>query len=141
MAAVNNFPPVMTDANPHRPGNPGPALTRAPAHAQARASSAARAASTDTRGATPASSTTAAASPAASTDARDPNRRTQSRAVVCGTPTRADTGRTPEPPTTTASRTTPMVSTTSSRPPSKNDGNNAWLTPHVAHCPRCTHRR
>jgi hypothetical protein len=30
IAAAKNFPPVTTDANPHRPGNPGPAITRAP---------------------------------------------------------------------------------------------------------------
>ena len=65
--------------------------------------------------------------------ARARNRRTQPRAVVCGTPARAAAGRTPHPPPATCPITAPTVSATSSRQASTNAGSSAWLTRHGPH--------
>jgi predicted secreted protein len=59
------------------------------------------------------------------TRARAPNRRTQPRAVVYGTPARSAAGRTPHPPPATSASTEPMVSAASSRQASVNAGSSA----------------
>lgn len=141
MVVANNRPPVINVASAHRPGTAGPARARTAACAHPNASNTARPGSTTTRGAKPASTTTTAPNAAAHIAARDLNRRTQSRTVVCGTATPAATGRTPERPATTDAIDSPITATTSSRPRNKNDGNKAWLTPQPRHSPRRTHTR
>jgi hypothetical protein len=141
MAAASNLPPVINDTSGHRPGVDGPARARTAAHTHLVAATAARLGSTGSRGANPASSTTAAASPVAHTSAPVWNRRTQSRAVVCGTPRRAATGRTPDIPPAATSNASPITVTTSRRHINTNDGNNAWLVAHDPHVPRRTHTR
>ena len=60
--------------------------------------------------ASPPSSTASAANPPPAGPPARPNRRTQPRAVVCGTPARAAAGRTPPAPPPTCSITAPTVS-------------------------------
>jgi hypothetical protein len=73
----------------------------------------------------PPSSTASAAKLTASSPARPENRRTQPRAVVCGTPAAAAAGRTPHPPPATPAITAPRTSTASSRQASANAGSSA----------------
>jgi hypothetical protein len=141
MAAPSSLPPVISEISGHRPGADGPARARTAAHTHPVAVTAARPGSTGNCGANPANSTTAAPSAAAHTSAPVRNRRTQSRAVVCGTSRRAATGRTPDTPAATASNASPITSTTSRRHINTNDGNNAWLVEHDPHAPRRTHTR
>jgi len=70
--------------------------------------------------------------------ARDPNRRTHPRAVVCGPPARLAAGRTPQHPPATSAITMPITSATSSRQARTNAGSSAWLTRHRAHRSRGT---
>jgi hypothetical protein len=73
----------------------------------------------------PPSSTASAEKLTASSPARPANRRTQPRAVVCGTPAAAAAGRTPHPAPATRAITPPTASTASSRQASANAGNSA----------------
>jgi hypothetical protein len=132
---------VISETSGHRLGADGPARARTAAHTHPVAATAARHGSTGSRGANPASSTTADPSAAAHTSAPVRNRRTQSRAVVCGTSRQAATGRTPDTPPVTASSTSPITVTASRRHINTNDGSSAWLVAHDPHAPRRTHTR
>src|SRR6266511_1935122 len=121
VVAPSHPPPLTIPASGQTAGAAPPSrrLTRA-----ASAPSAAKAARSATPGrpsTSPPNSTTSAHSPATSTGARTPNRRHQSRTVVCGTPSPAATGRNPAP-AATRSRAAPITQTTSTRPSSANDG-------------------
>src|SRR6266568_1467609 len=140
VVAPSHPPPLTMVASGQVAGAAAPSrcLTRA-----ASAPSAAKVAHWGTPGGpstSPPSSTSSAHSPATSTGARTPNRRHQSRTVVCGTPSPAATGRTPTPATTRSSAA-PITQTTSTRRSSKNDGSSACVTPHGRHLARATHTR
>ena len=124
LAAIS-LPPLTEEANRHapRPAHPGSA------HA---ASKAARIAASANRPgpaagpiASPPSSTATAANPTPVSAARDRNRRSHPRAVVCGTPARSAAGRAPHEPPATCSITAPTVSAVSSRQASTNAGSRA----------------
>src|SRR5664280_2208708 len=72
---------------------------------------------------------------------RAANRRTHSRAVVCGTPACPAAVRTPRPPSSTATRTAPTAVATSSRRSRQKSGSTPWLTRHGVHLARGTHIR
>jgi hypothetical protein len=131
--AAISLPPLTDDANRHTPSPSHPGKPAAAPNAAPIAVSANRPASAGGRIASPPSSTASAANAAPSSPARAPNRRTQPRAVVCGTPARAAAGRTPHAPPATCPITAPTTSATSSRQASTNAGSSAWLTRHGPH--------
>ena len=132
LAAIS-LPPLTDDANRHRPTTRHPGKPAAAPNAAPIAVSAKRPASAGGQIASPPRSTASAANATPSSPARAPNRRTQPRAVVCGTPARAAAGRTPHAPPATCPITAPTVSATSSRQASTNAGSSAWLTRHRPH--------
>ena len=125
LAAIS-LPPLTEDANRHppRPAHPGSALAASNA-ARIAASANRPAVSTPGAIASPPSSTASAANPTPICAARDRNRRTHPRAVVCGTPARSAAGRAPHEPPATCSITAPTVSAVSSRQASTNAGSSA----------------
>ena len=137
LAAIS-LPPLTDDANRHAPSRSHPGKPAAAANAAPIAVSAKRPASAGGRIASPPRSTATAANAAPSSPPRTPNRRTQPRAVVCGTPARTAAGRTPHAPPATSVITAPIVSAVSSRQASTNAGSSAWLTRHGAHRSRGT---
>jgi len=128
--AATSLPPLTADANRHTPTASHPGKLAAAPNAASIPASANPHTPPAGETAVPPSSTASAANPAPSSPARTRNRRTQPRAVVCGTPTRAAAGRTPHPPPATSAITAPTVSAVSSRQASTNAGNSTWLTPH-----------
>jgi hypothetical protein len=132
LAAIS-LPPLTDAANRHAPSSSHPGRPAAAANAAPIAASANRPASATGQIASPPSSTASAANPVPSSGARARNRRTQPRAVVYGTPSRAAAGRTPHTPPVTCPITAPTVSATSSRQASVNAGSSAWLTRHGVH--------
>ena len=97
LAAIS-LPPLTDDANRHRPATRHPGKPAAAPNAAPIAVSAKRPASAGGQTASPPRSTASAANATPSSPARAPNRRTQPRAVACGTPARAAAGRTPHAP-------------------------------------------
>src|SRR6266496_6450732 len=85
LAAIS-LPPLTDDANRHTPTASHPGKPAAAPNAALIPDSANRAASAGGRTASPPSSTASAANAVPSSPARAENRRTQPRAVVCGTP-------------------------------------------------------
>jgi hypothetical protein len=98
VVAAISLPPLTGDANRHRPTTRHPGKPAAASNAAPIAVRAKRPASAGGQIASPPRSTASAANATPSSPARAPNRRTQPRAVVCGTPARAAAGRTPHPP-------------------------------------------
>ena len=123
--AASRLPPVTALANRHRPSTAHPGSPAAAANAAEIAVTADRSGSGSSRTASPPSSTHRAEKLTARSPARDANRRTQPRAVVCGTPAAAAAGRTPHAPATTCPITAPAVSAASSRRASVNAGSSA----------------
>jgi len=137
LAAIS-LPPVTADANRHAPAKAQPGSAAAAVNAAPTAASASRPESAAGVTGSPPSSTASAPKAIPSAGARTPNRRTQPRAVVYGTPARAAAGRTPQAPPATWAITTPIVSAASSRQASTNAGNSAWLTAQRPHRSRGT---
>ena len=137
LAAIS-LPPLTDDANRHRPTTSHPGKPATAPNAAPIAVSAKRPASAGGQIASPHRSTASAANATPSSPARAPNRRTQPRAVVCGTPARAAAGRTPHAPPATCPITTPTASATSSRQASTNAGSSAWLARHGPQRTLCT---
>lgn len=138
----NNVPPLTNPAKTHRAGHAGPCRAAAAVHASPIALTAAADVVFGHRhGTQPPSSTHNDAKPPSHIAAREQNRRTQSLAVVCGTPTTSAAGRTPQRPAVTASSTSPTASTPSSLPTSTELGINACDTAHRPHFPRRIHTR
>ncbi len=137
LAAIS-LPPVTDDANRHPPSRPHPGSPAAAANAAPIAASANWPAPAGGVTGWPPRSTASAANATPHSRLRARNRRTQPRAVVCGTPARSAAGRTPHPPPATSASTEPIVSATSNRQASVNAGSSAWLTPHGAHRSRGT---
>ena len=129
LAAIS-LPPLTDDANRHRPAASHPGKPAAASNAAVIAVSAKRPASAGGQIASPPRSTASAANATPSSAARAPNRRTQPRAVVCGTPARAAAGRTPHAPPATCPITAPTASARSSRQASTNAGSRACVTWH-----------
>jgi len=125
-----NLPPATIDTNRHAPSTDQPGSPTTARHAAAIAASAPAPASTAGITAQPPNSTANAAKAAAHLPAPALKRRHQPRAVVCGTERRSAGGRTPERPAATSAMTSPIDSTTSSRPTSTNAGNTAWVFSH-----------
>jgi hypothetical protein len=130
LLAAISLPPLTDDANRHSPAASHPGSPAAAPNAAVIAVSANRSAPAGGVTASPPSSTASAANAIPSSPARPQNRRTQPRAVVCGTPARTAAGRTPHPPPATSAITAPIVSAVSSRQASTNAGSSAWLTRH-----------
>lgn len=137
LAAIS-LPPVTDEANRHPPSRRHPGRPPAAPHAAPIAVSANRPGPAGGVTGSPPSSTASAANATPSSAARARNRRTQPRAVVCGTPARSAAGRTPHPPPATSASTEPIVSATSSRQASVNAGSSAWVAPHRGHRSRGT---
>ena len=132
MLAAISLPPLTDDANRHRPTASHPGKPAAASNASVIAVKAKRPASAGGQIASPPRSTASAANATPSSPARAPNRRTQPRAVVCGTLARAAAGG----PACTPGHlpiTTPTASARSSRQASTNAGSSAWLTRHGPH--------
>ncbi len=129
LAAIN-LPPVTTDTNRHAPNTDQPGSPAAARHAAAIAASAPAAASTAGLTAGPPNSTANAAKATAHLAAPARKRLHQPRAVVCGTQSRSAGGRTPQRPAATSAMTSPIDSTTSSRPTSTNAGSTTWVFSH-----------
>ena len=123
--AASRLPPVTAQANRHRPSAAQPGSPAAAVNAAPIAATADRNRSGSSRITSPPSSTASAEKLAASSPARPANRRTQPRAVVCGTPAAAAARRTPHAPPVTCSITVPTGSAASSRRARTNAGNNA----------------
>src|SRR5579872_1743423 len=99
--AASRLPPVTAAANRHAPRPAHPGRTAAAVNAAETAATADRGGSGCGRTTSPPSSTASAEKHTASSPARAANLRTQPRAVVYGTPTRAAAGRTPDTPAAT----------------------------------------
>src|SRR6266566_5229991 len=123
LAAIS-LPPLTEHANRHTPTASYPGKPAATPNAALIPASANRAASAGGRTASPPSSTASAANAVPSSPARAENRRTQPRAVVCGTPARAAAGRTPHPPPATSARRS-----SGSGPPPAHDASTRPRTP------------
>ena len=119
------LPPGADDAEPQAPSAAHPGGRAAAPKAALIAASANGPAPAGGAIAGPPSSTASAANPGPSRAAPDANRRTQPRAVVCGTPARSAAGRTPHAPPATCAITEPIVSAASSRQASTNAGSSA----------------
>ena len=96
--AASRLPPVTAQANRHRPSTAQPGSPAAAVNAAPIAATADRSGSGSGRTASPPSSTASAEKLTASSPARAANRRTQPRAVVCGTPAAAAARRDPARP-------------------------------------------
>jgi hypothetical protein len=132
MLAASSLPPLTADANRHRPRPAQPGNPHAAANVHRIAVTAPAAASTTGRNTAPPSSAHSAANATPSSPARAAKRRRHSRAVVCGTPTRAAAGRTPATRAVTASITCPTLPATSNRPAAGTPAT-ARATPGSAH--------
>ncbi len=124
LAAIS-LPPLTDEANRHTPRPAHPGSGHAASKAAPIAASANRAGPAAGPIASPPSSTASAANPAPVSAARDRNRTSHPRAVVCGTPARSAAGRAPHEPPATCSITAPTVSAVSSRQASTNAGSRA----------------
>lgn len=125
-----SFPPVTADTNRHNPTGAQPGRPEAARHAAPIPASAQPVGLAGGRTASSPSSTVNAENATAHRIAPAANRRHQPRAVVCGTPSRAAGGRTPDRPTATSAMTWPIVSATSRRPTNTNAGSTAWVFSH-----------
>ena len=133
LLAAISLPPLTDDANRHAPSRSHPGSPAAASNAAPIAASANRPACAGRADRLPAQLHRQRRERHAQLPGAARNRRTQPRAVVCGTPGRAAAGRTPHPRPATSAITAPIVSAVSSRQASTNAGSSAWLTPHGAH--------
>lgn len=129
LVAINR-PPVTAEMNRHNPTDAQPGRPLAARHAAPIAASAHPLGLGGGLKASSPSSTASADNATAQRDAPAAKRRHQPRAVVCGTPSRAASGRTPDRPAATSAMTWPIVSATSRRPISTNAGSSAWVFSH-----------
>lgn len=131
-------PPVTDDTNRHAPTTAQPASETAACHASLIARSAQTSGGAGGITASPPNSTANAENAVANLAALAAKRLHHPRAVVCGTPIRSAGGRTPERPAATSAMTSPIDSTTSSRPTSTNAGNRACVLRHGPQRARAT---
>ena len=124
LAAIR-LPPVTAQANRHRPSTAQPGSPAAAVNAAPTAATADRSGSGRGRTTSPPSSAASAEKLTASSPARAVNRRTQPRAVICGTPTAAAARRTPHDPPATCPITAPAGPAASSRRTRTNAGSSA----------------
>jgi hypothetical protein len=125
-----SFPPLIVEMNRHNPTCAQPGNPAAARHAATTAANAHPVGLLPGVSAASPSSTARADNATAQRVAPAAKRRHQPRAVVCGTPSRAAGGRTPDRPPATSAITWPIDSTTSRRPTSTNAGSTAWVFSH-----------
>lgn len=123
--AASSLPPLTAETNRHRPTAHQPGKPVAASHEPSIASSAHRHTSPPTFTAGPPNSTDSAANDTATPSPADLNLRHHPRAVVYGTFSRSAARATPPGPAAAVSITSPIDSTTCSRPTSTNAGNSA----------------
>jgi len=133
-----SLPPHTADTNRHTPSAAQPARPAAACHATLIAPSAQASGLAAGLTASPPSSTANAANAVANLAVPAAKRLHHPRAVVCGIPRRSAGGRTPERPAATSAITSPIDSTTSSRPTSTNAGNRACVLRHGPQRARAT---
>lgn len=136
--AANSLPPHTADTNRHTPSAAQPASEAAACHATLIAASAQASGPAGGLTASPPNSTANAANAVANLAVLAAKRLHHPRAVVCGIPRRSAGGRTPERPAATSAMTSPIDSTTSSRPTSTNAGSRAWVFWHPPQRARAT---
>ena len=133
-----SLPPHTVDTNRHNPSAAQPASEAAACHASLIAPSAHASGVAGGVTASPPSSTANAANAVATLAALAAKRLHHPRAVVWGIPSRSAGGRTPERPAATSAMTSPIDSTTSSRPTNTNAGNKACVFWHGPQRARAT---
>jgi hypothetical protein len=133
-----SLPPVTVDTNRQAPSAAQPASEAAARHATLIAASTQASGLAAGVTASPPNSTANAANAVANLAVLAAKRLHHPRAVVCGIPSRSAGGRTPERPAATSAMTSPIDSTTSSRPTSTNAGNRACVFWHGPQRARAT---
>src|SRR5580658_624773 len=128
--AASSSPPETEEAKRQRPSAAHPGMAAAAAKAARIAATVRLIASPAALTTSPPSSTASAAKVTAITGARLRKRRSQPRAVVCGTPAASAAGRAPPAPPAAASIAAPIISTLSRRRARRNDGKTAWVDAH-----------